>query len=515
MRTARTSQILDANNNNISPATCVESLYFEMTNEGVTYRMGIRDRMLIAGADSLTTQPSDGELPYAYVSQISGANSVYQIKTGKFDYGSKMRQYASETFESEYLKVSTSTNFLHRNLTSNPNTIVGTIRYIENANDLNRQDAQSSLDINKDGLGWSDTQYIKKSGDYVKVVSGKVDISSGYVNIGSANNYVKIDDSSLIVTNSSIAVRSTGPADVSVAGSLNIKSNGLMTIGSNTETRVNGALFAVDAETSMRIYNKVFPTYPNSTTEVQYLTYVYSEDSASNPSIGLSWRPLQYTTISDGDTITNSSIVKFRTLSNGDDSISLIKSSDSQTPIYVKTINKIKLVSDDDSSNIDCLLINGKPAIGDKTSFNFVVNSSAFDNLSGSKIIKSYGTLGKFITSITDAGAGQLDIVTDNDVYVTNGQLYAKKVYMASDERLKTEIKDAPENVSLPGIKEFVWKDSSVKSYGVIAQELERIGLNELVDDNGEKKSVDYVPLLCLMIKNLQARVEELENKLS
>jgi hypothetical protein len=141
MRTARTSQILDANNNNISPATCVESLYFEMTNEGVTYRMGIRDRMLIAGADSLTTQPSDDELPYAYVSQISGANSVYQIKTGKFDYGSKMRKFASETFESEYLKVSTSTNFLHRNLTSNPNTIVGTIRYIENANDLNRQDA--------------------------------------------------------------------------------------------------------------------------------------------------------------------------------------------------------------------------------------------------------------------------------------------------------------------------------------------------------------------------------------
>ena len=282
----------------------------------------------------------------------------------------------------------------------------------------------------------------------MKVVSGKVDISSGYVNIGSANNYVKIDVSSLIVTNSSIAVRSTGPADVSVAGSLNIKSNGLMTIGSNTETRVNGALFAVDAETSMRIYNKVFPTYPNSTTEVQYLTYVYSEDSASNPSIGLSWRPLQYTTISDGDTITNSSIVKFRTLSNGDDSISLIKSSDSQTPIYVKTINNIKLVSDNDSSNIACLLINGKPAIGDKTTFNFVVNSSAFDNLSKGHIIKTSDTNSKFITAIADAEDGQLNISVDSDVYVSAGQLYAKKVYMASDERLKTEIKDAPENVS-------------------------------------------------------------------
>ena len=372
------------------------------------------------------------------------------------------------------------------------------------------------LDINKDGLGWSDTQYVKKSGDYVKVVSGKVDISSGYVNIGTANNYVKIDDSSLIIKNSSISVRSTGPTDVSVAESLNIKSNGLMTIGSNTEMRVGGVLFTIDATTPMRVYNKVFPKYPTKTTEVQYLTYTYSEESASNPSIGLSWGPLQYTTISDGDTTTDSSIVTFRTLSNGDDTISLIKSSDSQTPIYIKTINNIKLVSNDVSSNIDCLWINGKPAIGDKTRFDFVVNSSAFDNLSNGRIInKTSETNSKFITAIEDASYGQLNIKVDSDVYVSAGQLYAKKVYMASDERLKTEIKDAPENVSLPDIKEFVWKDSSVKSYGVIAQELERIGLNELVDDNGEKKTVDYVPLLCLMIKNLQARVEELEKKLS
>ena len=142
MRTARTSQILDANNNNISPATCVESLYFEMTDEeGITYRMGIRDRMLIAGADSLTSQLSKDEIPYTYVSQIIGANSVYQIKTDKINLGSMVREYVSTNFELEYLTVSTSTNFLHRNLTDNPNTIVGTIRYIENADDLNDQNA--------------------------------------------------------------------------------------------------------------------------------------------------------------------------------------------------------------------------------------------------------------------------------------------------------------------------------------------------------------------------------------
>ena len=140
MRTARTSQILDANNNNISPATCVESLYFEMTDKGITYRRGIRDRMVIAGADSLTSQPAEGELPYAYVSQISGANSVvYQIKTGKIDLKPIVTDIASGIIKKESLTVSTSTNFLHRNLTVNPNTIVGTIRYIENADDLTNQ----------------------------------------------------------------------------------------------------------------------------------------------------------------------------------------------------------------------------------------------------------------------------------------------------------------------------------------------------------------------------------------
>lgn len=29
MRTAKTLQLLDANNNNVSPAVCVDSLYFE------------------------------------------------------------------------------------------------------------------------------------------------------------------------------------------------------------------------------------------------------------------------------------------------------------------------------------------------------------------------------------------------------------------------------------------------------------------------------------------------------
>lgn len=95
-----------------------------------------------------------------------------------------------------------------------------------------------------------------------------------------------------------------------------------------------------------------------------------------------------------------------------------------------------------------------------------------------------------------------------------SGKLYAKKVYMSSDAKLKTDVKDAPADIQLPDIKEFTWIDSSVKSYGVIAQDVEAAGLTELVSDDGDKKTVDYAALLCLMAKQLQEKVARLEAKI-
>ena len=48
MKTAKTLQLLDANNNNISPAVCVDSLYFEQSLDDGTYRMSLRNRILVA-----------------------------------------------------------------------------------------------------------------------------------------------------------------------------------------------------------------------------------------------------------------------------------------------------------------------------------------------------------------------------------------------------------------------------------------------------------------------------------
>lgn len=94
MRTAKTIQLLDANNNNVSPAVCIDSLYFELPdNDGNMYRMSLRNRTLIA-ADNMSIQPpitstltdlSKLEIPYCYVT--TATNSVFQLNTTKMNIG--------------------------------------------------------------------------------------------------------------------------------------------------------------------------------------------------------------------------------------------------------------------------------------------------------------------------------------------------------------------------------------------------------------------------------------------
>jgi hypothetical protein len=59
----------------------------------------------------------------------------------------------------------------------------------------------------------------------------------------------------------------------------------------------------------------------------------------------------------------------------------------------------------------------------------------------------------------------------------------------------------------------FDWKDTKIKSYGVIAQELEQV-MPELVKTNDDGwKTVAYTPLIAILIdavKDLKAQVDRL-----
>ena len=98
----------------------------------------------------------------------------------------------------------------------------------------------------------------------------------------------------------------------------------------------------------------------------------------------------------------------------------------------------------------------------------------------------------------------------------------ANGVFQTSDLRFKKNVKDLNYDTALKAhnlpIKEFNYTDDPSERlvYGVIAQEAENRGLNELVytDENG-KKSVDYTSLLLLKIAQLQKDIDVLRNNLA
>ncbi len=99
----------------------------------------------------------------------------------------------------------------------------------------------------------------------------------------------------------------------------------------------------------------------------------------------------------------------------------------------------------------------------------------------------------------------------------STGQLNCTNFNTLSDAELKKDIftvENATNTVkSLNGVG-FTWKDNGLKSYGVIAQELERI-IPELVHTNGcNQKSVNYDAIIAFLIntiKEMDERISDLE----
>lgn len=142
-------------------------------------------------------------------------------------------------------------------------------------------------------------------------------------------------------------------------------------------------------------------------------------------------------------------------------------------------------------------------------------------------------------TGSVDLG-GTLEIGVDNTVIRTNksyqlvagdlemtGDVTANSLTAKSDKRLKKEI--TPLKNSLNILKKvecysYKWrkrkgiKRDNRKNFGVIAQQLEKIGLKDMVQNNEKFKSVNYIqliPLLIESVKELTKRIEKLENKIN
>jgi hypothetical protein len=98
----------------------------------------------------------------------------------------------------------------------------------------------------------------------------------------------------------------------------------------------------------------------------------------------------------------------------------------------------------------------------------------------------------------------------------STGILSVTDLNSLSDLAYKTDIE--PVSKSLEIINElnpvkFTWTDNKKTSYGVVAQELEKV-LPELVHTNNGVKSVSYQPLIAFLIsavQQLQIQINELK----
>lgn len=99
----------------------------------------------------------------------------------------------------------------------------------------------------------------------------------------------------------------------------------------------------------------------------------------------------------------------------------------------------------------------------------------------------------------------------------TSKSIYASSFYENSDIRLKENIRgiDQSDLTKQVDLVQFNFKDSDTKKYGVIAQQLEQVGLQNLVYENDGKKAVDYISLLVLEIQRLRNEIGELKQEIN
>lgn len=120
---------------------------------------------------------------------------------------------------------------------------------------------------------------------------------------------------------------------------------------------------------------------------------------------------------------------------------------------------------------------------------------------------------------LTNGATSMTGLKISGGVEATSGMI--APIYLnSSDERLKKNIEnissDDINKIKNVNLKSFEFKSDNSKHFGVIAQNVEDVGLSDLVttDINGIK-SVDYMSLLILKIAELESEIKDLKKQIN
>ena len=122
-------------------------------------------------------------------------------------------------------------------------------------------------------------------------------------------------------------------------------------------------------------------------------------------------------------------------------------------------------------------------------------------------------------TQLTNGGTSMFGLKINGGIQASEGMI--SPTYLnSSDERLKKNIEtisdDDIDKVKNVNLKSYVFKSDNSKHYGVIAQDVEKAGLSELVMNGSDgMKSVDYISLLILKISELENEIKNLKEQIN
>lgn len=430
MNTAKTLQLLDANNNNISPAVCVDSLYFEKTESGTTYRMSLKNRMLVAGSVITTnlsptgSQLQDIAVPMFTISKVSGSAdvSLYQLNCSTYNIGSYINNAINASLANTYYsKTQSSSIFVKIDGTN----CVSTGLYV-GASGPNGVDFKnpktSALHLIAEGnvssgLDWNigaDYFYVDTAhnadiytGNSINMKSNVINLGvpgispTTYVNINNTNNVVDVSSKTFkVYANSSINLNTDGYGSIHAASQFDINvDNGTLNLYSE---RGNINLNTNSSDGYVRIYEREFTKPSLKIVDDNAMAVLVTSKNGRT----YDWTQLPILQVTSKEALTSNSSVVYQSKNNftrnssiilkdilfyGDNNFSLPFVKDSPTTlvnynnsfssdIAFKGINSgtfyTTLLSDNDKKCVQIATINGKPMVQDinsKTPFNYDV----------------------------------------------------------------------------------------------------------------------------------------------
>ena len=139
MQTAQVNQIYNKENQAVSPATCIETLYFEQTYNGQVFRTSLNNRLLVVGnklnavsKDSISDALNKAQLPFYYITKIESdtASGLYRLDVSLYAINAAVK--ATDTI-----------NEINTIIEDNYNTLTDNIKDIK-TQILNEHDYNSS-----------------------------------------------------------------------------------------------------------------------------------------------------------------------------------------------------------------------------------------------------------------------------------------------------------------------------------------------------------------------------------